>query len=80
MSQSWKTDAPFSVEDHYDVRVPALYPCRNEQCREISTVEDAVTSGGAPGGFLDGLSDAGIRECLRLRLRRIRSRGSSIAS
>jgi hypothetical protein len=79
MPELARSHEPFSIDEHFDLWTPSLYPWRRDQLREMAAVAEAVASGRADGGFLDGLSEAGLREFLRLRLRRVRSRSELAA-
>lgn len=65
--------APFAVERIFDLSAPALHAWSERHRRDIETIEAALLGGQPRTGFLSGLTEAALRECLRRMLRRVRS-------
>ena len=66
--------APFRIDDLYDLSRPAFSDSAALE-RELHAVEDAAVLGPLPVHRLRGLSEAALREFLRMSLLRVRTRG-----
>ena len=68
-----RRDSAFSINDVYDLSRRGVSDA-GWQARDVHAAEEAAVLGHANPAFLSGMSEAAVREFLRLALRRVRSR------